>query len=56
MANSNPTESPLEAAADFTGSHAVDAFKLLGNETRLAILLALWEAYDPTTLTGRCFI
>lgn len=24
-----------------------DAFELLSNETRLAILLALWEAYDP---------
>lgn len=31
-----------EARPDVTG-----AFKLVSNETRLAILLALWEAYDP---------
>lgn len=43
----NPTGSPLEAAAGTAGPHATDAFKVLGNETRLAILLALWEAYDP---------
>jgi hypothetical protein len=27
--------------------HAVDAFKRIADETRLAILLALWEAYEP---------
>jgi DNA-binding transcriptional ArsR family regulator/ribosomal protein L40E len=47
MTNSTPTESALEAAAGAAGPHTVEAFKLLGNETRLAILLALWEAYDP---------
>lgn len=47
MAESNQTESPLEAAAGAAGPHAVDAFKQLSNEIRLAILLALWEAYDP---------
>lgn len=26
---------------------AEDAFSVLGNETRLSILLSLWEAYDP---------
>jgi hypothetical protein len=31
------------------GPHAAEAFALLGNETRLAILLALWEMYDPHT-------
>ena len=43
----DPAESPLEAAIGTAGPHATDAFKVLGNETRLAILLALWEAYDP---------
>lgn len=38
---------PLETAADTVGSGVVDVFELLGNETRLAILLALWEAFDP---------
>jgi DNA-binding transcriptional ArsR family regulator len=47
MNNQNVTPSPLSAAAGAAGPHAVDAFKLLGDETRLAILLALWEAYEP---------
>lgn len=40
---------PIEISAGKAGSHAIDAFALLGNETRLAILLALWEEYDPHT-------
>lgn len=40
-------DSPLEAAAGAAGPHTVEAFELLGDETRLAILLALWEAYEP---------
>lgn len=28
-------------------SETTDAFAILGNETRLAILFALWEAYEP---------
>lgn len=47
MADANHTESALEAAAGAAGPHTTDAFELLSNETRLAILLALWEAYDP---------
>lgn len=47
MADSESTTSPLEAAAGRAGPHAVDTFELLGNETRLAILLALWEAWEP---------
>ena len=49
MTKSDRAESPLEAAAGAAGPHTVDAFKLLSDETRLAILLALWEAYDPHT-------
>ncbi len=41
------TESPLEAAARTVGSDTAEAFKLLADETRLAILLALWEEYEP---------
>ena len=41
------TDSPLEAAAGVAGPHATKAFALLGNETRLAILLALWELHEP---------
>lgn len=40
------SESPLEAAAGTAASHTTDAFKLLSNEARLAILLALWEDRD----------
>ncbi len=47
MPNSNVSDSPLEAAAGTAGPHAVEAFKLLSDETRLAILLTLWENYDP---------
>lgn len=47
MENPNAVESSLEAAAGVAGPHAVDRFKRVGDETRLAILLALWEAYDP---------
>lgn len=46
MTDSEPAQSPLQMAAGTDGSHATGAFALLGNETRLAILLALWEAYD----------
>jgi DNA-binding transcriptional ArsR family regulator len=47
MADANDPESPLEAAAGAAGPAATEAFKLLSNETRLAILLALWEEYEP---------
>lgn len=47
MANATSTNSSLEAAAGAAGPHATEALALLGNETRLAILLALWEEYDP---------
>lgn len=47
MARANSTDSALEAAAGAAGPHATEAFKLLSNETRLAILVALWEAYHP---------
>lgn len=47
MVDANATDSPLEAAAGTAGPHATDAFELLSDETRLAILLALWEAYEP---------
>lgn len=40
-------ESPLAVTAGAAGPHATEAFALLGDETRLAILLALWERYDP---------
>lgn len=46
MGDSSSPRSPLEAAAGAASPRAIDAFKLLSNETRLGILLALWEAYD----------
>lgn len=49
MADADSGESPLDAAAGAAGPHATEAFALLGNDTRLAILLALWEAYDPAS-------
>ena len=47
MDSSSKSQSPLEAASNDVGRHAIETFKLLGDETRLAILLALWDAYDP---------
>jgi hypothetical protein len=47
MADADTTGSPLEAAAGTVDSQATEAFALLGNETRLAVLLALWEVNDP---------
>lgn len=47
MADTEVTESPLAVAAGAAGPHATEAFALLADETRLSILLALWEAHDP---------
>lgn len=47
MTDAETTTLTLEAATGAAGPHAIEAFALLGNETRLAILLTLWEAYDP---------
>lgn len=52
MSRTDPSGSPLETAAGAAGPQTTEAFGLLGNETRLAILLALWEAYDPTATGG----
>ena len=41
------TASPLQTAAGGTSQHAAKDFELLGNETRLSLLVALWEAYEP---------
>ena len=47
MTDEQGDELPLDGNLGAAGSHATEAFALLGDETRLAILLALWEAYDP---------
>lgn len=47
MSRNRDGAGPLEAAAGAAGTAAIEAFDLLSNETRLAILLALWECYDP---------
>lgn len=43
----DPATPPLEEAAGVAGPEATEAFKQLASETRLAILLALWELYTP---------
>lgn len=40
-------DSPLEALAGTAGPRAIDAFSVLGNETRLSIMLALWDEFEP---------
>lgn len=52
MKDDPATNSPLEAAAGAAGERATEAFATLGNETRLSILLALWEAYEPFVATN----
>lgn len=47
MANSESEDIRVDVADSTLDSETAEAFALLGNETRLAILLALWEAYDP---------
>jgi len=47
MGGKQAVDAPLAAAAETSGERAAEAFSLLANETRLAILLALWEAYEP---------
>ncbi|NIQ59492.1 MAG: helix-turn-helix transcriptional regulator, partial [Gemmatimonadetes bacterium] len=47
--------SPLEAAAGAAGPETTKAFELLTDETRLAILLALWESHDPLGDEGVSF-
>lgn len=47
MTDSAESESPVDSAVGAASSQAIEAFATLGNETRLAILLALWEAYEP---------
>lgn len=52
MGRGGPDTSPLEVAAREAGTPAIEAFSILGNETRLSILLALWEAYEPFAETN----
>lgn len=47
MPDGQPSESPLDTVVATGDEQTAEAFKLLGNDTRLAILLALWEAKDP---------
>lgn len=44
MAGSDTERPPLEAVTGAAGPQVVNALKLLSDETRLAVLLALWEA------------
>lgn len=47
MVGKSSPESVLDAVAETVGEETTEAFEILGNEKRLAILLALWEAYVP---------
>lgn len=47
MGQMNSPDSPLETVSEAFGPNATDSFAILGNETRLAILLALWENLEP---------
>lgn len=47
MTQPDQSASPLETVAEVAGTEASDAFSDVSNETRLAILLALWDEFDP---------
>lgn len=47
MTDRDTSELPLETTVGAAGTHATEAFALLANDTRLAVLLALWETHDP---------
>lgn len=53
MSGADATESPLDSFAEVTGEEVVEAFDALGNDARLAILLALWDAKDPGPPTSQ---
>lgn len=52
MTDAGSSTASLEAAAESAGADAIEAFEIVGNGTRVAILLALWEAYDPYAETN----
>ena len=52
MAGDSEGDSPLDAIAGAAAPHAAESFELLANDTRLAILLALWDAYEPFSRGG----
>ena len=47
MSKTNTAETPLETVTEAAGPNATEAFSILGNETRLAILITLWDELDP---------
>lgn len=47
MGGINSTSSPLDAVAGTDMPRAIDVFTMVGDETRLSIMLALWEEYEP---------
>lgn len=47
MVGVNSSDSRLETVASTIDEETIEAFKLLGNETRLGILLTLWEEIEP---------
>ncbi|WP_255198534.1 DUF7351 domain-containing protein [Halorarius litoreus] len=46
MNGTDSTGANLDADAETVGRHAIEAFALLGHETRMEILLAIWEDHD----------
>lgn len=48
MATTRFRASPLEVIEATAGTEVATAFSVLGDETRLAILVALWEAHEPS--------
>lgn len=47
MAPDEKPDTPLRSAVQAAGDRAVGAFQRMGNDMRLAILVALWEEVGP---------
>lgn len=54
MSDPPSPDTPVETAAEASGSETAAGLKKLGNEARLGILLALWEVHTPFDADNTC--
>lgn len=47
-------DSPLDALTESAGEQTIEEFEILGNATRMAILLVLWDAHAPFAAGNAC--
>lgn len=47
MVNDGATDSPFDSFTETVGEQTADSLELLGNQTRLEILMTLWDSIEP---------